>query len=265
MDNCNPERFRRKGRIEVEMKELIKHIEKKYKAKPEYLWKSYPEYAVFRHSDNNKWFALVATVDRKKLGLAGEGDIDLINLKVDDLIYRDMLIREDGIMPAYHMNKQHWITVLLDGRVPKDHVLDLLDMSFMATASKQKKDKLRPPKDWIIPANPKFYDILHAFDRTDEIDWKQGAGIKKGDTVFMYVGSPVSAILYKCKVIETDIPYRYQDENLTITALMKIKLLTRYKPDQFTFDVLKEEYGIYAVRGPRGIPNSLSEALSRVK
>ena len=101
----------------VKMKELIKHIEKKYKAKPEYLWKSYPEYAVFRHSDNNKWFALMATVDRKKLSLAGDGDIDVINLKVDDLMYRDMLIREDGIMPAYHMNKQHWITVLLDGKI----------------------------------------------------------------------------------------------------------------------------------------------------
>ena len=35
----------------------------------------------------------------------------------------------------------------------------------------------------------------------------------------------------------------------------------RYKPEKFTFDVLKEEYGIYAIRGPRGIPNSLSAAL----
>ena len=35
----------------------------------------------------------------------------------------------------------------------------------------------------------------------------------------------------------------------------------RYKPDKFTFDRLKSEYGIYAVRGPRGIPNSLSAAL----
>ena len=60
---------------------------------------------------------------------------------------------------------------------------------------------------------------------------------------------------------ETDIPYQYQDDNLTIKALMKIKLLKRYKADKFTFDVLKEEYGIFAVRGPRGIPHSLSEAL----
>lgn len=58
-----------------------------------------------------------------------------------------------------------------------------------------------------------------------------------------------------------DISYKYADENLTITALMKIKLLKRYKPEKFTFDVLKEEYGIYAIRGPRGIPNSLSAAL----
>jgi hypothetical protein len=159
------------------------------------------------------------------------------------------------------MNKQHWVTVLLDGKVSEKQVYDLIDSSYMATASAKKKQKIRPAKEWIIPANPKYYDIVHAFDDTNEIDWKQGAGIKSGDTVYLYVGAPVSAILYKCKVTETDIPYRYSDENLTIKALMKIKLQKRYKPDKFTFDVLKEEYGIYAIRGPRGIPNSLSEAL----
>ena len=49
--------------------------------------------------------------------------------------------------------------------------------------------------------------------------------------------------------------------DLTITAVMKIRLQRRYKPDEFTFEKLKEEYGIYAVRGPRGIPEGLSEAL----
>ena len=213
---------------------LFGHIKKKYKVKQEYPWRKYPDYAVLRHSDNNKWFALVAEVERTRLGLPGDEYVPIVNLKVDDLMFRDMLIQEEGIMPAYHMNKQYWITVLLDGSVSKE---------------------------WIIPANPKYYDIVHAFDDTDEIDWKQGVGIKTGDTVFMYVASPVSAIIYKCKVTETDIPYKYADENLTITALMKIKLLKRYKSDRFTFDVLKEEYGIYAIRGPRGIPNSLSAAL----
>ncbi|HCT92607.1 MAG TPA: MmcQ protein, partial [Lachnospiraceae bacterium] len=129
--------------------------------------------------------------------------------------------------------------------------------------SAKKKKKIRPPKEWLIPANPKYYDIEHAFDDAEEIDWKQGNGIKTGDTVFMYAAAPVSAILYKCKVTETDIPYTYADQNLSITALMKIKLLKRYKPDRFTFETLKKEYGIYAVRGPRGIPNSLSAALKK--
>jgi hypothetical protein len=129
--------------------------------------------------------------------------------------------------------------------------------------SVRKKEKVRLPKEWIIPSNPKYYDIIHAFDDTDTIDWKQGAGIKKGDTVFMYVGAPVSAVLYRCEVTETDIPYKYQDRNLTITALMKIRLLKRYAPDQFTFEVLKSEYGIFVVRGPRGIPNPLSAALEK--
>ena len=129
------------------------------------------------------------------------------------------------------------------------------------TASRQKKQKIRPPKEWIVPANPGFYDIVHAFDDAVEIDWKQGRGIKAGDTVFIYAGAPVSAILYKCMVTETDIPYEYSDRDLTITAVMKIRLQKRYEPDEFTFEKLKEEYGIYAVRGPRGIPDCLSEAL----
>lgn len=85
----------------------------------------------------------------------------------------------------------------------------------------------------------------------------------QGDKVFMYVGSPVSAILYKCKVTETGIPYHGHHEEINIKALMKIRLQKRFPADRFTFEVLKSEYGIYAVRGPRGIPNSLSAALKR--
>ena len=242
-------------------RKIIDYIKKKYKAEPEHLWRSYPDYIVFRHSDNNKWFGIIMDVSRDKLGLDGDDRVDIIDVKVGDPFLRDMLIQQPGYLPAYHMNKGNWITVLLDGTVSFEDVCGMVDEGFMATASKAKKEKIRPPKEWIIPANPKYYDIEHAFDDENEIDWKQGAGIKVGDTVFMYVASPVSAILYKCKVTETDIPYKYADENLTISALMKIKLLKRYKPEKFTFDVLKEEYGIYAIRGPRGIPNSLSAAL----
>lgn len=242
---------------------VVEYIKKKYKVQPTYPWRRYPGYAVFRHEDNNKWFALAAEVPGEKVNAPDRDYVDVINLKVDDLIFRDILIREEGIMPAYHMNKQHWITVILDGTVPQEQVFALIDMSFMATASIKKKQKMRPPKEWIIPANPKYFDIVHAFDEQKEINWKQGAGIKKGDTVFIYVGLPVSTVLYKCKVIETGIPYDFRNGSLTIRTLMKIRLQRRYPADRFTFDVLKAEYGIHAVRGPRGIPDSLSVALKR--
>ena len=246
------------------MRQMIyDYIKKKYKVSPEFPWRKYPGNAVFRHDDNRKWFALIMDVEGEKVGVSGADYVDMINLKVDDMFFRDMLIQEDGIMPAYHMSKMHWITVLLDGTVPEERVKDLIDMSFMATASAKKKEKHRPPKEWIIPSNPKYFDIVHAFDNVDEINWKQDAGIKKGDTVFMYVGAPVSAVLYQCKVTETDIPYGHENKYITIKALMRIRLQRRYPADRFTFEVLKSEYGIYAVRGPRGIPNSLSVALKK--
>ena len=242
---------------------VFDYIRRKYKAAPEYPWRRYPGYAVFRHADNNKWFALLAGVSGDKVGAPDAEYVDVINLKVDDILFRDLIIQEEGIMPAYHMNKAHWISVLLDGTVPEERVFDLIDMSYLATASAKKKEKIRPPKEWIIPANPKYYDLVQAFQEQEIIDWKQGAGIKKGDTVFMYVAAPVSAILYKCRVLETDIPYEHENPYITIRALMKIRLQRRYAADRFTLDVLKEKYGIHAVRGPRGIPNSLSAALKK--
>lgn len=243
-------------------KTVFAYIKKNYKISPECPWAKYDSNAVFRHSDNRKWFALVMEVGKDRLGLSGDGSVDVINLKIDDLMFRDMLLRERGILPAYHMNKKHWITVLLDGTVKADRVYELIDASFLATASKKKQKKMSPPREWIIPSNPKFYDILHAFDSAETIQWKQSGNMKAGDTVFMYVAAPVSAILYKCRVTESDIPYNYQDKNLTITTVMKIKLLRRYEAGQFSFDRLKKEYGIYAVRGPRGVPNSLSHELN---
>lgn len=241
---------------------VFAYIKKKYRTSPEYPWAKYDSNAVFRHSDNKKWFALVMNVERNKLGLPGAGYVDVIDLKIDDMMFRDVLVQKEGILPAYHMNKDHWITVLLDGTVEDAVIYELIETSFAATASRKKKAKIRPPKEWIIPANPKFYDVEQAFEESEIIDWKQSGNMKVGDTVFLYVAAPVSAILYKCRVVEVDIPYGYQDKNLTITTLMKIKLLRRYDRERFTFDRLKKDYAIYAVRGPRGVPNSLSHELN---
>ncbi len=238
--------------------EIINHIIQKYSIEPEYLWKRYPGYAIFRHSDNRKWFAGIMNTTKDKLGENNHDEIYVVNVKVDDLMLRDILLHEDGYYPAYHMAKGSWLSISLDGTVPFEDICKMIDESFRITASSKKKKRYRQPKEWIVPANPKYYDIVNAFNDNTVIDWKQGAGIVKGDTVYMYVGAPFSAILFKCLVTETDIPYDYENKNLKITAVMKIELKKRYDPQKFTFSTLKAEYGIYAVRGPRGVPYNLS-------
>lgn len=247
---------------------VIDYIHEKYGTTIECLWMRFPSYGIFRHDDNQKWYALIMDVQRSKLGLtppakipADDETVDILNVKLGDLLLRDFLIQREGFLPGYHISSGNWISILLDGTVEMDEIRDLIDMSYKVTASAKKKHEMRPPKEWLIPSNPKYYDSVHAFDDTDEINWKQGKGIKVGDVVYMYVGAPVSAILYKCVVTETGIPWEYTRDRLSISSLMRIRLLKRYAPDQFTFDVLGRDYDIHAVRGPRGIPAKLSEAL----
>ncbi len=237
------------------------YILKKYGAEPERMWMRFPDYAVFRHDDGRRWFGIIMDVPREKLGLEGEGRIDVINVKTDDPLLAEVLLHRKGFLPGYHQDHNKWITVLLDGTVPFKEICALVDASYIATASAKKKRILRPKKEWIIPANPKYYDVVRAFDGGTEIDWKQGAGIREGDTVFVYAAAPVSAILYKCTVTKTDIPFDYRDGGLTITALMRIRLEKRYDPGAFTFKRLRDEFGLFAVRGPRGLPFGLGEAL----
>ena len=233
----------------IQRDEIFKYVKKKYGIAEDYPFPNAPSIPVMRHPDNRKLFAIIMNGRRKTL--------------VGDPYYVDMVVRQQGYLRGYHIRGGNWVSILLDGTVPLSEICKMVDESFIVTASRIKKQKYRPPKEWIVPANPKYYDIEHAFDTENEIDWKQGAGIRTGDTAFIYVAAPVSAILYKCKVTETDIPYDYADKNLTIKALMKIKLVKRYDPGDFTFDVLKEKYGIFAIRGPRSVPHSLSESLKQ--
>ena len=240
---------------------LLAYARKKYKVSPEHLWVRYPNYAVLRHGDNQKWFALFMDIPGGRLGLESGETVEIVDLKMGDPLLADLLVRQPGFFRGYHISRGNWISVLLDGSVPFEELCRWLEESYLATASKETRQRLRPPKDWIIPANPSYYDVEAAFAQAEEINWKQGRGIKAGDTVFMYVAAPVSAILYKCKVTRTDIPTYFDNGEVRMKSLMRIKLLKRYPPDRFTFDVLGKEYGIFAVRGPRGIPDSLKKAL----
>lgn len=92
--------------------ELQRYIFDHYSTEPDYPWADAPNHAVFRHGGNRKWFALVLDVPRNKLGLPGTQMIDVVNLKCDPILIGS-LRGEPGIFPAYHMNKDRWLSVAL--------------------------------------------------------------------------------------------------------------------------------------------------------
>ena len=96
---------------------VIRYIEETYGAEPEFLWAKYPDDAVFRHSNNKKWFAAMLKVEGNKLGLSSSEKIEILDVKCEPMLI-DGLTGSSGYLPGYHMNKKYWLTVLLDGTVP---------------------------------------------------------------------------------------------------------------------------------------------------
>ncbi len=135
--------------------DVFRFVRKKYKSEIEYRWLSAPNCAVFRHQDNQKWYGLVMDIPRSKLGLSGEEIVDVLNVKLDSPLLVDLLSREDGYFPGYHMNHRNWVSILLDGTVPLEEICSWIDRSFQATASAKKKQAARPPKERLIPSKPR--------------------------------------------------------------------------------------------------------------
>ena len=122
---------------------VVKHIITEYGVEPEFLWpEKYPSYCVFRHGENRKWFALVATIASKSLGIEEaklgrnkeyDDAVEIINLKFDKNQTYDFAETSDHIFPAYHMNKNNWITVVLDGGLSDEIVFELIRKSYLLT------------------------------------------------------------------------------------------------------------------------------------
>lgn len=118
--------------------EYEKYISEQYEACAEYLWENAPSFAVYRHKLNRKWFAVVMTIPKIKLGIEEPGDIDVVNFKCDPEVMTEMWY-EHGVFPAYHMNKKHWCTVLLDGSVSKVALAWLTENSYTLTLKSKKR------------------------------------------------------------------------------------------------------------------------------
>ncbi len=111
---------------------LESYIESAFDISPDHPFARYPDISVYRHPGNRKWFAAQMTVPKTTLGINGDGMIDIVNVKCDPEVLRSFR-GQPGIYPAYHMNRNHWLTVTLDGRVREDTMAFLLGISYDLT------------------------------------------------------------------------------------------------------------------------------------
>lgn len=107
----------------LKREEIFKYIKEKYDIKPEYPWADTPDYAILRHDNNKKWFALIMNVK-------GE---EYLNIKTEPE-YSELLRKTyNYIIPAYHMNKEHWNTIIISKNVNQKLIYELIEQSYELT------------------------------------------------------------------------------------------------------------------------------------
>lgn len=116
--------------------EVFEYVKKRYNTDPDFPWSD--SSAVLRHEDNRKWYGLLMEVSRGRLGLSGAGTVEVLNVKCDPMLGSSLRMQE-GFHPAYHMNKDKWLTIRLDGSVPDSEIKNLIDLSYELTSGKKKK------------------------------------------------------------------------------------------------------------------------------
>ena len=117
--------------------ELMETVAERFSVDPEYPWEKIESGYVFRRRDNRKWFGMGMAVPYARLGLERDGSADVFNVKCGPLLQGSYL-SHPGILPAYHMNKTHWLSILLDGSADDDVIRELLDLSYDLTGPRRK-------------------------------------------------------------------------------------------------------------------------------
>lgn len=114
---------------------VIKYIKEKYNDEFEYLWEKFPEFAITRNKTNKKWYCLLGTVDKSKLDKQFEGKVEIIDLRLEPEEV-DKIVDDKKYYRGYHMNKKHWITIILDGSVNIEEIYNLIDISYNLSLKK---------------------------------------------------------------------------------------------------------------------------------
>ncbi len=122
--------------------QVEEYAKKKYGVEAEQLPFNKEDYAVFRHADTGKWFAVFIVKAYTEFGLEGDGTAEIMSVKIRDSLFADMLSQQPGYLWGYPSPAWNWLSVVLDGSVPFDDICQWLDESYIATKSKAKNKKV---------------------------------------------------------------------------------------------------------------------------
>lgn len=112
--------------------DIFKHVKENFGTSPDYPFKKFPNFAALRHESNEKWYGLIMNVLPEKLGLDGNNQIDVLNLKCPPEI-NGSLRNGKSILPGYHMDKENWISLVLERLNAEEEVYNLIEQSFNLT------------------------------------------------------------------------------------------------------------------------------------
>lgn len=115
--------------------QIIGYVREKYGGELEFLWKDTPDCAIWRRADNKKWYGVIMTIPYRKLNIDRDGGVEIIDLRMDPTEL-ERVVDNTTYFRGWHMNKKHWVTMLLDGSVPFEEIVRRLDESFALAAVK---------------------------------------------------------------------------------------------------------------------------------
>lgn len=114
---------------ERQSKEVIDYIKEKYNDELEFLWEKFDDNAIWRNKSNSKWYALLIKISKDKLGIDSEDIVEAIDIRYQKGKTNEV-IDHKTVFPGYHMNKDSWITIVLDGSLNSEEIYKLIDNSY---------------------------------------------------------------------------------------------------------------------------------------
>ena len=108
---------------------IIEYVRAVYGDELEFLWAKTPDNAIWRRKDNEKWYGVILTIPKNRLGFASDERIEIIDLRIQPERMEELLAQEH-YYPGWHMNKKHWFTVILDDGVTDQELCRRIDESY---------------------------------------------------------------------------------------------------------------------------------------